>query len=107
LTTDYQVFKKDMDNDKELREKFSRVLGAPISQRGMYGVSDDKQSVYSWEEIFTEIGKLLQRANTPKIEYITREKDPLYNYPKQKNPLEPHYHGNGIPCWNNPCLRTG
>lgn len=89
-----------VDEDLELRKKFSRVLGAP-SSRGT-GVYDSlKQITYSWEEIFNEIGKLQERANKPaKIEYVP------YQVPQPQTPINP-----AGPIWygptNTPCSICG
>jgi len=93
------------NNDKELREKFSKVLGAPYTTRSMYD-STSSRATYSWEEIFNEIGKLQERATFRESDLIRRETEP-YPYkdePSQKQP--PHYH-NGSPCYNNPCITCG
>jgi hypothetical protein len=88
-----------MENDKELREKFSKILGAPNKKKGMYDYVDERVT-YSWEEIFTEIGKLIERSEKPPVEkWIPRYDIPVRNeFPKP----EPHYHGT-MPCYNNPC----
>jgi len=93
-----------MDNDKEMREKLSKALGARVDHA--YGKAT--QNIYSWEEIFTEIGKLLERAKevdiqknpfTP-IRRTDEQPEVTPNYPRTMS--QPHYHS-GSPCWNNPC----
>lgn len=44
--------------DTQLRERFSKVLGAP-PERSSYTYGGSSGQVYSWEEIFCEVGKLL------------------------------------------------
>lgn len=52
----------------------------------------------SWAEIYTEIGRLKERASTPQKEYIF----PNNPMPLVDNNPNKHYHGQ-IPCYNNPC----
>lgn len=89
-----------MENDKELREKFSKILGSPLEQRGMSYVSNNKHEVYSWEEIFNEIGKLQERANQPP--QVVKEYWPSPT-PGGVGSSNVHYH-NGMPCYQNPCV---
>ena len=87
-----------MEQDKELREKFSKVLGKVPTSRFL----NEKDSPYSWEEIFNEIGKLQERAEKPPVErYIPQNPSPLMPL-NQPNP-NLHYH-NGAPCYQNPCV---
>ena len=81
-------------DDKDIREKFSKVLGAPE-----YGLSSTKV-VYSWEEIFCEIGKLQERANRPipSIPFLT---GPMQSADYKEAAF--HFH-NGMKCYQNPCL---
>jgi len=39
-------------------EQFSEVLGAPMQSRALYARSESRET-YTWEKIFTEVGKLL------------------------------------------------
>ena len=88
-----------MENDKEMREQFSKVLGSPTDFRNAY---NEKQVVWSWEEIFNKIGKLQERASRPPEvvkEYWPSTNPMPLNVPR---PTDVHYH-NGIPCYQNPC----
>ena len=58
-----------MENDKELREKFSKVLGAPSAPTNAYSTKESYQT-YSWEEIFCEIGRLKERAEQKPVERV-------------------------------------
>lgn len=83
-----------MENDKELREKFSKVLGKH---------SLATREVITWEEIFAEIGRLQERANKPAIEKYVPQPFFPGNYPT-KTETQPHYHDSAIPCYKNPCV---
>jgi small-conductance mechanosensitive channel len=52
--------RKAASDDTTLREELSKALGAP-EKHGNRPYYDAKFVVYSWFEIFREIGKLLQR----------------------------------------------
>lgn len=82
-----------MEQDEELRTKFTRVLGLYGTQKG--ALLNGKP--ISWEEIFAEIGKLQERANRPV--------QPIYpiNQPISAGTSQVHYH-NGSPCYKNPCV---
>lgn len=80
--------------DKELREKFSKVLGAP-----RYGLSSTVE-IFSWEEIFCEVGKLQERANRPIPPPM-----PFPTTPQSESKEAPyHFHEGGIKCYKNPCV---
>lgn len=98
---DPEIVYKD-SQDASLRNKFSKVLNSPIKKKGMYDFSDERV-IYSWEEIFNEIGKLQEKAESKKTEYISY---PVPTCPS--NTVDPnlHYH-NGIPCRQNPCYWAG
>jgi len=44
--------------DLEARTELSKVLGAPR----VYQYGSDKETIYSWAEIFNHIGRLQERA---------------------------------------------
>lgn len=47
--------------DGRLREQFSLVMNAPIEEEnGTYFRGSRNRALYSWEEIFAEVGKLLE-----------------------------------------------
>lgn len=51
-----------MDNDLEHRTTLSKVLGAPLKKKDPYEYKSE-QIVYSWGEIYYEIGRLAERAS--------------------------------------------
>lgn len=84
-----------MDNDKELRGKFTKILGVLNTPQKL---SQDIPA--SWEEIFVEIGKLQERANKPPV----KEWMPYSPVgPQLLGNQQVHYH-NGQPCYKNPCV---
>jgi tRNA nucleotidyltransferase/poly(A) polymerase len=44
--------------EERLKKEFSKVLGAPRTFNGY-----NQDTVYSWEQIFSEVGKLLAQQN--------------------------------------------
>jgi hypothetical protein len=55
-----------MERDKELREIFSKILNAPFVRKSPYDTKNEL-TTFTWEEIFNEIGKLQQKANSDVI----------------------------------------
>jgi len=48
------------ENDETLREEFSKALNAPKKYKQY---SEDKMRVYTWHEIFRELGKLIAKRD--------------------------------------------
>lgn len=76
-----------LTSEKQMRERLSKILGAPNKKRGAYDYTDE-QITWSWEEIFFAIGKLKERASerdkTPYIPFYPQENttgDPINNPP--------------------------
>lgn len=74
-----------MERDTELRTKFSKVLGRY-----------DLQSNLSWEEIFAEVGKLIERAEQRNPYLATTQNPNLLGTSGN------HFH-NGAGCLNVDC----
>lgn len=55
------------EQEKQLREKFSVVLGSPCITSQYYD-STKKRVIYSWEQIFFELGKLTQKSYHPNVQ---------------------------------------
>jgi len=49
-------------SEKQMRERLSKILGAPNKKKGAYDYTDE-QITWSGEEIFFAIGKLKERAS--------------------------------------------
>jgi hypothetical protein len=52
------------ERDLEIRTALSKALGAPIQYESEYGYSSrkTKQTVYTWDEILIEVGKVIERG---------------------------------------------
>ena len=61
--------------DTDIRLELSRALGAPIVSTQEYGYSSRKeaQTVYTWFEIFRELGKLLEKKKREDTEQVVNE----------------------------------
>ena len=83
-----------MENDKELREKFSKVLGIVNSTQATLNGAPP-----FWEAIFVEIGRLQERASRPMQPIY-----PINPQPSLAGQSEvPHHYHNGPRCYKNPC----
>ena len=77
---DPEVVSKDA-RDVSLRNKFSKILKSPLKPRKLYDLTEERY-IYSWEEIFYEIGKLQEKADrSQKIEYIQTPASPTQIQP--------------------------
>ncbi len=57
----------DENRELELRKTFSKLLNAPFAKRETYDYGNDKRIVYSWDEIFFELGRLTEKSNEPRL----------------------------------------
>jgi len=55
------------EGNDNLRLEVSKALGAPTYKESTYS-SESKQTVYSWQKIFVELGKLLERKKQADLE---------------------------------------
>ena len=57
--------------EENIRKEFLKVLDTPLVQKGSYSYEREKV-LYSWFEIFAEIGKLLQLGRSKSYEDTVR-----------------------------------
>lgn len=73
LKTENSLLKQELEkksDDEIIREELSKALHAPTISTQEYGYSSRKevQTIYTWFEIFREVGKLLEKKNYQKFE---------------------------------------
>jgi hypothetical protein len=57
-----EKLKRAHENDENLRQEISYTLDAPLVRKSEYG-NETKRMLYSWFDIFRELGKLIVHEN--------------------------------------------
>jgi hypothetical protein len=54
----------ETERDLEIRTALSKALNAPVLWENDYGYSPkkSKQTIYTWDEILIEVGKVIERG---------------------------------------------